>query len=114
MPVASLARLVRKHTAAATFTAALLMPPALAADTVTAGGLTLVNKGLVGVGRIPADQRDQFGETFGSGSGIAADLKTWTKAGDTYSGTFYLLPDRGYNVVGSTDYRARLYKLSLR
>jgi hypothetical protein len=113
MPVATFARLIHHHMVAAVFTAAFLVSPAPAADTVTAGGLTLVNKGLVGVGRIPADQRDKFGETFGSGSGMAADLKTWTKNGDGYSGTFYLLPDRGYNVVGSTEYRARLYKLSL-
>jgi hypothetical protein len=87
--------------------------PAAAAETVTVGGLTLVNKGLVGVGRIPSDQRDKFGETFGSGSGMAVDPKTWTRTADGYSGTFYLLPDRGYNVSGTTDYRARLYRLSI-
>jgi hypothetical protein len=87
--------------------------PALAADTVTVGGLTLVNKGLVGVGRIPADQRDKYGETFGSGSGLAADVTSWTRSGDGYSGTFYLLPDRGHNVAGTTDYRTRFYKLSI-
>ena len=113
MPAASLARLIRSHPVAAFVTAALLVAPAAAAETVTAGGLTLVNKGLVGVGRIPADQRDKFGETFGSGSGMAADPKAWTRTADGYSGTFYLLPDRGYNVSGTTDYRARLYKLSI-
>ena len=86
---------------------------ALAADTVTVGGLTFVNKGLVGVGRIPADLRDKFGETFGSGSGLAVDLKSWRRTADGYRGTFYLLPDRGYNVSGTTDYRTRLNKLSI-
>jgi hypothetical protein len=42
---------------------------ALAAEPITIGGVTYVNKGLVGVGRLPADLRDKFDETFGSGSG---------------------------------------------
>jgi len=71
-----------------------------------------VNKGLVGVGRLPADMKDKFGETVGSGSGLAVDQKSWTKTADGYSGTFYVLPDRGYNVEGTTDYRARLNKVS--
>jgi hypothetical protein len=89
------------------------LPVAFAADSVTIGGLTYVNKGLVGVGRIPADQRDKFGETFGSGSGLALDPKSWTRAPDGYRGTFFILPDRGYNVSGTTDYRARLNQLSV-
>src|SRR5215467_714416 len=100
--------------AALVFAHLLATAPALAADTVTVGGLTLVNKGLVGVGRIPSDRRDKLGETFGSGSGLAADVKSWRRTADGYSGTFYLLPDRGYNVSGTTDYRTRLYKLSIR
>src|SRR4051812_21266754 len=107
------ARLVRSIPAAVFVMAVLFAPPAVAGGTLTLGGLTLVNKGLVGVGRIPADQRDKFGETFGSGSGMAADAAAWTKTADGYNGTFYLLPDRGYNVAGTTDYRARIYKLSI-
>ena len=88
-------------------------PAAFAAETVTVGNLVFVNKALVGVGRMPSDLRDKFGETFGSGSGMAADPKSWTRTADGYQGTFYMLPDRGYNVGGTTDYRARLYKLSI-
>lgn len=84
-----------------------------AESSVTLGGYTLVNKGLVGVGRIKADQRDKFGETFGSGSGMAVDVKSWRRRGNTYRGTLYLLPDRGYNVTGTLDYRARLNKLAI-
>jgi hypothetical protein len=113
MSAFSSVRLLRNPVVAALLTAGLLAGPALAADTVTVGALALVNKGLVGVGRIPADQRDKFGETFGSGSGMAVDPTAWTRTADGYSGTFYLLPDRGYNVSGTTDYRARLYKLSI-
>ena len=97
----------------ALLTAALLSPQAFAADRVTIGGHVFANNGLVGVGRIPADLRDKFGETFGSGSGFAVDSKTWIRTSDGYQGEFFLLPDRGYNVAGTTDYRARLHKLSI-
>jgi hypothetical protein len=98
------------------FVALLVLLPistALGADIVTVGGLSYVNKGLVGVGRLPADLRDKYGETFGSGSGLAIDAKSWTRTPAGYQGTFYVLPDRGYNVGGTTDYRARLNRLTI-
>ncbi|UCI22259.1 esterase-like activity of phytase family protein [Mesorhizobium sp. B2-1-8] len=73
-----------------------------------ADGMAYINKGLVGVGRMPADQRDKFGETFGSASGMAIDTSGWTHEAGTYKGSLWLLPDRGYNVGGTTDYRPRL------
>jgi hypothetical protein len=91
----------------------LLAPATRGADGVTIGSLTFLNKGLVGVGRLPADLRDKFGETFGSGSGLAVDPTTWTRTSVGYQGTFYMLPDRGYNVGGTNDYRARLNKLAV-
>ena len=95
---------------AALTTVIFAMPVAAFADSsVTVGGVTLVNKGLVAVGRIPANQRDKFGETFGSGSGMSIDAKSWERNADgSYKGSLWLLPDRGYNVVGTTDYRPRL------
>ena len=92
---------------------AALAPATLGAETVTIGDLVFVNKALVGVGRLPSDLRDKFGETFGSGSGIAVDPRSWTRTSAGYQGTFYMLPDRGYNVSGTTDYRARINKLSI-
>jgi hypothetical protein len=86
-------------------------PAARAAETVTIGDLTFVNKALVGVGRLPSDLRDKFGETFGSGSAMAVDPKSWLRTSAGYQGTFYMLPDRGYNVSGTSDYRARINKL---
>src|SRR2546422_1194471 len=80
-------------------------------ETVTIGNLTFVNQALVGVGRLPADLRDKFGETFGSGSAIAVDPKSWVRTPTGYQGTFYMLPDRGFNVTGTSDYRARINKL---
>jgi hypothetical protein len=62
---------------------------------------------------LPADLRDKFGETFGSGSGLAVDPTTWTRTPVGYQGTFYMLPDRGYNVGGTNDYRARLNRLAV-
>ncbi|RUW32735.1 hypothetical protein EOA38_14695, partial [Mesorhizobium sp. M1E.F.Ca.ET.041.01.1.1] len=49
-----------------------------------AEGVAYVNKGLVGVGRIPAGQKDKFGETFGSGSGMSIDTKSWARDGAGY------------------------------
>src|SRR3977135_148067 len=88
-------------------------PAAFAAETVTIGNLVFVNKALVGVGRVPSDLRDKFGETFGSGSGIAVDPRSWVKTPTGYQGTLYMLPDRGYNIGGTSDYRARLHRLFL-
>jgi hypothetical protein len=90
--------------------ALLLLATQAGADPV--GDLGLVNKGLVAAGRLPADLRDKFGETFGSGSGLTADAKDWTRTADAYRGTLYMLPDRGYNISGTSDYRARLNKIT--
>ncbi|RUW78551.1 hypothetical protein EOA29_25340, partial [Mesorhizobium sp. M1E.F.Ca.ET.063.01.1.1] len=99
-----LTRTVALGAALALFTA---LTPALA------DGVAYVNKGLVGVGRIPAGQKDKFGETFGSGSGMSIDTKSWARDGAGYKGSLWLLPDRGYNVEGTTDYRPRLNTISV-
>jgi hypothetical protein len=109
----SLRRAAAVHWTGALVVAALSSGLCRAETSVTLGGFTLASHGLVGVGRIKADQRDKFGETFGSGSGMAIDPKSWTRVGATYRGTLYLLPDRGYNVTGTIDYRSRLNKISI-
>lgn len=81
---------------------------------VTIGGNTFTNQGLVGVGRLDANTRDFAGETLGSFSGMAIDLKSWRRNADgTYSGVIYTLPDRGPNdvgpFVGTTNYRNRVH-----
>lgn len=103
-------RTVSLGVALALFTA---LTPALADSTATVGATSFVNKGLVGVGRIPAAQRDKFGETFGSGSGMSLDVAGWTHDAGTYKGSLWLLPDRGYNVAGTTDYRPRLNTIGI-
>lgn len=89
--------------------------PALAAPiTVTVGGTDYTVQGLVGFGRLDAATRDVFGETFGSVSGLAPNTASWTRTGDSYSGSFYALPDRGFNIGGTTDYDARINILDMR
>jgi hypothetical protein len=84
------------------------------AQSVTIEGAAFVNKGLVGIGRVPADAKDKLGDTLGGiGSGMVADLSRWKRDGDTYSGVFYMLPDRGWNTEGSVDYPGRLQKFSI-
>jgi hypothetical protein len=109
---------IRHRRLLASLAAALIvgaaLPQVMNRATAQSAPSGFVNKGLVGVGRLPADLKDKFGETFGSGSGMAADLKSWNRTADGYSGIFYVLPDRGYNVEGTTDYRARLNKVSVK
>jgi hypothetical protein len=59
-------------------------------------GTTLfINHGIQGVGRISGSALDSFGETFGSVSGL--QITNWAGGSGTYSGTFHILPDRGFN-----------------
>src|SRR5260370_39522448 len=76
-------------------------------ETVTIGDPTFVNQALVGVGRLPANLRDKFGEPFGAGSAIAVDPKSWVRTPTPYHGTFYMLPGRCLTVTGTRDYRTR-------
>jgi hypothetical protein len=84
------------------------------ASTAVLSGQIFVNQGLVGVGRIPAAARDKFGETMGSFSALTHDAKSWKRNADgSYSGTFYMQPDRGYNNPGTTNWRARFFTLAI-
>ncbi|HEY5892374.1 MAG TPA: esterase-like activity of phytase family protein [Chthoniobacterales bacterium] len=80
---------------------------------VTLDGLNFVNLGLQGVGRIAASAKDPLtGESVGSISDM--QVTDWTRTvGGSYTGTFNLLPDRGYN-SGSTfsNYAARINTFS--
>jgi hypothetical protein len=80
-----------------------------AAQPVTFDGDSFVNKGLVAVGRLPADGKDKLGDTLGGiGSGMTPDLASWKRDGNVYRGTLYMLPDRGWNTEGTVDYPGRL------
>jgi hypothetical protein len=101
--------------AAGAATLLLLTGGIASAQPVSFQGHTFVNKGLVGVARIPSNARDQFGETLGGfGSGMAMDLDSWHRNRDgSYGGTLYMLPDRGWNTQGTVDYRGRLHRFDL-
>ncbi|GLB38603.1 putative esterase-like activity of phytase [Lyophyllum shimeji] len=80
---------------------------------VSLNGITYVNKGLVGFGFIPSNFRESTGDTLGGiGSGIDIKFGTWrqTSAG-TYTGTFVVTPDRGFNVDGTMDFQARQHEI---
>ena len=78
--------------------------------TNTLNGTTFINLGLQGVGRMPASMRDQFGESFGSVSSM--NIKNWRKTRTGYAGTFYTLPDRGFNSdTFFSDYAARIQRI---
>lgn len=83
------------------------------AQALSLQGRTFSVQGLVGVGTLPANLRDEHGETFGSISGLFADASSWQRTGGTYSGTFLVSPDRGYNVAGTIDYAPRLNTLAV-
>lgn len=75
------------------------------------------NKGLVGVGRLPASLFDQAGQgtndTLGGFSAMAVDPASLVYENGTISGTLVGLPDRGFG-DGVTDYRPRLEVFSFR
>ena len=85
-----------------------------AVKTVSFGGASYLNKGLVGVGTFTSGAIDGLGDTLGSFSSFKVDTNTWRKNADgSYAGSLYTLPDRGYNVAGLIDYAARIQKFDL-
>ena len=89
---------------------ALALP--VQAQTIIGGQVFTVQE-MVGVGRLAANLRDTHGETFGSISGLWADLASWQRVGNSYTGTFLAAPDRGYNIAGTIDYAPRLNTLQM-
>jgi uncharacterized protein YhjY with autotransporter beta-barrel domain len=77
------------------------------------GGHTFVNKGLVGAGRSAASLRDFNMDTLGSFSGMALNLSSWRRNGNSYSGRLLTLPDRGYNDDFFSNYAGRISAFDL-
>jgi hypothetical protein len=104
-----------KHLTASVATILLMTCGVASAQSVNFQGHTFVNKGLVGVARIPSNAVDQFGDTLGGiGSGMAMDLDSWHKNRDgSFGGTLYMLPDKGWNTQGTVDYRGRLHRFDV-
>jgi hypothetical protein len=96
----------------------LLLPVAISAAesprAAALGGQLFVNHGLVGMGRMPAAQRDRFGETFGSFSAFTFQPGSWRRETDgSYKGMLFAQPDRGYNGAGTTNYIPRYNKIEV-
>ena len=106
---------VWKYLAAGAATFLLSTGGIASAQSVVFQGDTFINKGLVGVARVPSNAIDQFGETLGGfGSGMAMDLDSWHKNRDgSFGGTLFMLPDRGWNTQGTVDFRGRLHRLGV-
>jgi hypothetical protein len=104
-----------KHLTASVATILLVTCGIASAQSVNFQGHTFVNKGLVGVARVPSNAQDQFGDTLGGiGSGMAMDLDSWHKNHDgSFGGTLYMLPDKGWNTQGTVDYRGRLHRFEV-
>jgi hypothetical protein len=69
---------------------------------------------LVGVARVPSDAKDSLGETLGGfGSGMALVPGSWHATAGRFDGALAMLPDRGWNTQGTSDYRARLQYFNL-
>src|SRR6185312_483240 len=104
----TLARLA-KFLMGATLTIGLPIAPALADQSVDFQGSTFVNKGLVGVARVPSSARDKYGDTLGGfGSAMAIQPGSWKRSKNgTYTGILVAVPDRGWNTQGTLDYRGR-------
>lgn len=83
-------------------------------EPVSIGNQTLLNQGLVGVGRLPSNLKDKYGETFGSFSAFTFKPGSWKRNADgSYAGVIIAQPDRGYNVTGTTNYRARYNEIAV-
>lgn len=96
------------HAQSRTFTTANITTAAGAASS-TLSGVTFVNQGLLGAGRLSANTLDFRGETLGSFSGMALDLSSWRRNADgSYAGNIFTLPDRG-PFDGAIDYRNRVH-----
>lgn len=74
--------------------------------------LTITNHGMVGAGRLTGEQLDSFGETMGAASGLAISGWSYNSGTGQFSGTFNVLPDRGYNSGAIfSNYAARIHEV---
>ncbi|OCB87488.1 hypothetical protein A7U60_g5393 [Sanghuangporus baumii] len=72
-----------------------------------------LNGGLVAFGSIPSNFTESTGDTLGGiGSAIALKMHTFRKRSDgTFSGTFVVQPDRGFNIDGTINYQGRQHEI---
>lgn len=74
--------------------------------------LTITNHGMVGAGRLSGESYDNFGETMGAASGLSITGWSYNSGSGQFSGTFNVLPDRGYNSGAIfSNYAARVHQV---
>lgn len=89
-----------------------LVPFTAAVDRGAIDALTITNHGMVGAGRLTGNQLDSFGETMGASSGLYITNWNYNSAAGQFTGTFNVLPDRGYNSGDIySNYAARVHQL---
>ncbi|WP_170267079.1 lamin tail domain-containing protein [Brevifollis gellanilyticus] len=89
-----------------------LTPFTAKVDRGTIGSLTITNLGMVGAGRLTGSQLDGFGETMGASSGLSITNWGYNSGSGQFTGTFNVLPDRGYNSGAIfSNYAARVHSV---
>ncbi|EJU02747.1 hypothetical protein DACRYDRAFT_94457 [Dacryopinax primogenitus] len=79
-------------------------------STTTCNGKEYVYQGLTGFGKVASNFRDKYGDTLSFGSSAAVEPKTWKLLSNgTLTGTFWMLPDRGWNTNGTTNFQPRVH-----
>ncbi|WP_159727070.1 esterase-like activity of phytase family protein [Methylosinus sp. Ce-a6] len=85
-------------------------------SSISLGGVSFTNQGLVGTGRLPAATIDFLGDTLGSFSSLAIDPYSWRQVGSSFVATMFALPDRGLNDPANgvfSDYAGRLLRFNI-
>ncbi|KZT51793.1 outer membrane autotransporter [Calocera cornea HHB12733] len=73
-------------------------------------GKEYVYQGLTGFGTVASNFRDKFGDTLSFGSSAAVEPKSWKLLPNgTLTGTLWMLPDRGWNTNGTTNFQPRVH-----
>lgn len=81
-------------------------------SSTSCNGKKYIYESLAGYGFIAASARDKYGDTMSIGSSIA--ISDWRQhRSGKYTGTFYGLPDRGWNTKGTLNYQPRIHKFKV-
>ncbi|KAK6516053.1 hypothetical protein TWF506_005966 [Arthrobotrys conoides] len=109
----SYALLAASHVAAVPF-ARRAEPTSGFVNQTTCNGKTYTYRALNGYGFVPSNGRDKYGDTVSIGSSIKISGWSYDKATASYTGTLWGLPDRGWNVEGTTNFQPRVHKYTFK
>lgn len=83
-------------------------------SSTTCNGKTYTYNQLAGFGYLPSDAVDKFNDTIGGiGSSVAFERLSWRRSGNSYTGTVWGLPDRGWNTEGTLNQQNRVHRFQL-